>query len=523
MKRSLFASLLLACASAPPAPASVAAPTEPPPDVAYSLDLRAPDSIAVVAHATAAAAARGLRLPVDWEGRAGLDDNVVVEEVKVGGRTATHRIERWTLHADGAGDWEVRYRVGARARLDEESEGFPIRAESYAYATGHPIFLFPDVHAESGEGRYRVVIAAPDGWAVTTTWEGAAVQGLDALRGGVILAGDWRVTRHDVGGPLTVALRGAFGWPDEDLAAPLAAIVRATRRFFGGDARPLTFVLAPWRAERTQIAHTVPGGVLLVAGHDFDPGEPDSASLLAREIWKIWVGGVLRHAPDAEYAGLWFREGLAAYYGVVLPLRAGLLPASLARERLQEALVNAYLRLPVRDAKLYDVQRWYWWDKRVHDTVAGKGALAALLLDLELRAGCLTPSDGTCRGTSLDGFVARMWERFGLTGRRTSARDLTRELSSYAGRDLAPFVERHLLGIEPMPIAERLRAAGFRVDAAREEFPDFGLGWRAQDGSPVLEGVRASGPAHRKGCREGAVVLEYSVPAGRFDVEAAVT
>ena len=46
-----------------------------------------------------------------------------------------------------------------------------------------------------------------------------------------------------------------------------------------------------------------------------------------------------------------------------------------------------------------------------------------------------------------------------LTGRRTSAR-LTRELSSYAGRDLAKFVERHLHGIEPMPIAERLRAAG---------------------------------------------------------------
>ena len=52
------------------------------------------------------------------------------------------------------------------------------------------------------------------------------------------------------------------------------------------------------------------------------------------------------------------------------------------------------------------------------------------------------------------------------------------------------------------------------------KFPDFGLGWRAQDGSPVLERARG-GPASQRLPRRRHRA-RVPVPDGRFDVEAAV-
>lgn len=512
--------LLVACA-APPA----STPAVPAKAAGYAgeyrVDVSAPDAIVVTARFPAAAARKGLRTPVDWEGRGGLDKGVTIDEVKIGGRAVAHRVERWTLRAEGAaaGDWEVRWRVAVRNRLDEETEGFPIRADGYAIASGHALFLYPEALLDptgSGGGRYRVEIAAPPGWPVTTTYDGAVVEGTDALRDGVVLAGDWRVHEAGAGVPLRVALRGKFAWPDDDLVRPLAALVAQTREFFGDSPTPgVTFVLAQWPSERTTIAHTVRGGVVLVAGPDFDPNETDTVSLLAHEVFHLWIGAALRHAPDAVYTGLWFREGLAAYYGVVLPMRAGQLPPERALDRLQEGVVNEFLRHPVRDAKIYDLSQWYWWDRRVHEYVPKKGALVAFLVDVELRT----------HGKSLDGFVRVMWERYGRTGRRTTSEDLVRELGAYAGRDWRPFVDAHVTGVEALPLIERFRAAGLAATSAKEEYPDFGLGWRADvaSGQPVLENVRPDGAAHRAGCREGDVVVEYAVPDGRFDVEAAVT
>jgi predicted metalloprotease with PDZ domain len=223
-----------------------------------------------------------------------------------------------------------------------------------------------------------------------------------------------------------------------------------------------------------------------------------------------WLGegAALHHRGDSLYDTLWFRDGIPTYYGAVLPLRAGQIPRERALERLQESVVNAYRREAIRDLRLYDLKRWVHWDERVSRSIALKGALVALMLDVRLRS----------RQKSLDGWLGHLATRLG--GRRYGGADLVREASAYAGEDLAAFFADRVAGIEPLPVEAWLRDAGLGVAGAREPFTDFGLGMRVEDGVLRLVDVRQGGAAHRAGLRESDVVQDYYINEGRFDLPA---
>jgi len=481
--------------------------------VTYTLDLSAPDHVAVTLRAEAPAVRQGLRVPLEWDGRGGLDKNIVIQEVRdASGREVAHSMERWTLRAEAKGALSVRYQVATRGRLDQETEGYPIRAAEYFLATGHPLFLHPEGWVESGEGRYRVDISPPAGWAVhTTAGQKPRIDlvGLTALRDLVIAAGDFRRAGDAAvdAGPALVT-RGQWGWKDDDLLRPARAVFAESRGLLRWPATRYTVFLAPWPSAERRVGHSLVEALAIVAGERFDPGEPDTVSFIAARMARARMEGPLRRAGHSFFETLWFRDGVAAYYGIVLPIRAGQFPREHALERLQEAVLNAHRRDAVTDLRVYDLQRWYHWDERVARSIALKGAVVAFLLDARLRA----------QGKSLDGWLTYLEERF--DGKRYSAADLAAAASDYTGADLTGFFRDHVTGIEPLPVERWLRDAGLTVSSEREDYPDFGMAIRVDDGQLRLHDVRQGGAAHRGGLREGDVVRDWYLPAGRFDLTA---
>jgi predicted metalloprotease with PDZ domain len=515
----LLVPLAVSCASGAPPAARASTPGEEPPDVVYRVDLRAPDHVVVDLSAGAEAAREGLRVPLEWEGRGDMDKAIhVVDVTDAAGRPLAHSIERWTLRAPGAtGGLRVHYEVGTRGGLVAETEGYPIRSLSYFLSTGHPLFLVPEVWVESGAGRYQVEVALPDGWRLYTTAGADRVlrrNGMPALRDLVMAAGDFSQTGRSAWDQApALVMRGPWRWQQEDLLRPARAVFAEVGRLFSG--RPgdrYTVFLLPWPSAQVRVGHSLHEALLVAAGQDFDPAEPDAVSFLASQMVRGFVGegGVLRHRGDSVFDTLWFRDGIPAYYGVLLPARAGQIPRERALVRLQEAIVNDYRRHAIRDLRVYDLGRWYNWDERVVRSTAEKGALVAFMLDVRLRS----------REKSLDGWLRDLERRLDGGKRRYTAADLIAAASAYAGEDLGAFFSARVLGIEPLPVEAWLRDAGFTVGSQREEFPDFGMGMRVEEGVLRLADVSQTGAAHRAGLREGDVVQDYFLPEGRYDLEA---
>lgn len=214
--------------------------------------------------------------------------------------------------------------------------------------------------------------------------------------------------------------------------------------------------------------------------------------------------------------GLWFGEGFTRYYDRLTIRRAGLISDS-AYAAAVAVVVNAVTLAPGRrffspmemslQAPFVDAATsidptnqantflsYYTW-----------GAGIGLALDLTLR--------GEREGKSLDGFMRRMWERFGRPVRRYAVRrtytvdDLERTLGEYAGSPALAreFFSRYVRGREVPDYAALLARAGMLVRPARPGAAYAGQVMLEPDSgglivaSPVLAGT----PLHAAGLESG--------------------
>jgi predicted metalloprotease with PDZ domain len=241
--------------------------------------------------------------------------------------------------------------------------------------------------------------------------------------------------------------------------------------------------------------------------------------LASHEYFHAWHVKRIRPAAFTRYdlsresytQQLWAFEGITSYYDDLALVRSGVISVGKYLELLGRA-ITALLRTPGRHVQSIAEASFDAWIKHYRPdenspnaTVSyyGKGALVALALDLELRAG---------GKTSLDDLMRALWRRHGVTGIGVSEDGLRTLASDLAGRDLGAFFARYVDGADDPPLAELLQGMGIRLHLRTATDARDRGGKHAADhaGAPCwlgarlgpdlrLQAVYSGGPAERAG------------------------
>lgn len=400
------------------------------------------------------------------------------------------------------GDEQLRWRAGRRSRGSVEVSYFaPARVVDATTKDGQPPV---DLRRESGgvTGQGKVFLALPpiDGlWNLTVTWAGPA-SGLSSLGAGDLdLEGvQLEVLRdcHFMAGPvITIGQPGSAvtvhyltppAFDVDDLArrvarmhqtlademacepAPYRVFLRSNPyRGLSGSALPGAFV-AGWNAQSLNVADRLEG-------------------FIDHELVHEWS------ALDGPYQEVvWHNEGLADYYGVVLPYRAGLITASTFLDRVNMQARFAYAS-PFRAEPLAEVAPRYWTDFRAQQEPYYRGffyfaQLAGILRD---------------HGSSLETLIRQL-----RTIRRQEPvsvsdwQDMVGAATGSAGQQLLD--EMVLRGQAPLP-PDSLWGDDFRCQQVEAPIFDPGFDVTAFITGEVT-GLRPGSPAAHAGLLDGDVI-----------------
>ncbi len=242
------------------------------------------------------------------------------------------------------------------------------------------------------------------------------------------------------------------------------------------------------------------------------------ATLVAHEYFHLWNVKRIRPAAlgpfdyrrEAHTPHLWVAEGLTSYYQNLIGLRAGVLGPA----RYLCMLAGQVLDLestPGRFVQSLEESSHDAWIKyyRPHENTRnatisyyGKGAVAGLVLDLEIRA-------RTAGERSLDDSfrtLYRLWKE--RPGRGYSDDELAAALSGAAGRSMDEVIEEVSRGRGDLDVDSRLAAAGLelvRRPPGRGAW--LGILTRRGDGKVLVDRIVKDGPAWAAGLAPGEEVV----------------
>jgi predicted metalloprotease with PDZ domain len=248
---------------------------------------------------------------------------------------------------------------------------------------------------------------------------------------------------------------------------------------------------------------------------------PGLLELAAHEFFHVWNVKRLRPAGLGPFDytrenythELWFAEGLTNYYAYVYLYRAGLLTREqfLARLAKEIATLEGEPGRHVMSAESSSFHAWFY-DRApqmqqtnfTNTTISyyNKGAVAALLLDLEIRS----RSGGT---KSLDDLFLALYRKFYesppdsyyLRGRGYTDDDVLAAASQVAGSDMQEFFERVVRSTEPLPYATVFAAAGLELNVTIPPGapPTLGVLTERAPGGIRLRSVRPGSAADKAG------------------------
>ncbi len=210
---------------------------------------------------------------------------------------------------------------------------------------------------------------------------------------------------------------------------------------------------------------------------------------------------------------LWAFEGFTSYYDDLALVRSGVISVDDYLELLGKTVSNVMrgsgrLKQSVAESSFDAWTKYYRQDENAPNAIVSyyaKGALIALALDLQLRAG----SDGRC---SLDDVMRLLWQRHGLTGLGVPEDGIFAAVRDVAGeglgRRLARWLQKAVEGCEDLPLARLLKPMGVTLEAARvSSAPVLGIKLAAGGGEAKLANVFDGGPAQQAGVSAGDVLV----------------
>jgi predicted metalloprotease with PDZ domain len=439
---------------------------------------------------------------------------------------------RWRVAAPADGTLRARWVLHA-AELSVRTSHVD---GTHAFLTGAATFPYLEGREEEPA---EIAFDVPDSWQVTTALEAAGERAFRAASFDQLADSPFEIGTHrtidwlidDV--PHRWAIWGRGNDDAKRLTQDTTRIVLAEKELFGSLPYPaFTFIL-----------HLLSGGtgglehrdctVLAADRWSFQGREYESfLGLTAHELFHAWNGKRLRPAALGPFdytrenytRDLWVVEGITTYYTDLMLRRAGILSPARYLERLGEA-ISRYLATPGRrvqslaDASFDTWIKFYRPDANTPNATISyyqKGALVALLLDLELRV-----RSGNAR--SLDDVMRLLWERWGARDVGFPEGEVERVVSEVAGVDMAAFFDHAIRGTEELDLAGGLAAAGLVLgyrpaapegasptrpvgDPSRERLANearTGLQLRPEGGRVVVAHVQAGSAAWRAGVNPG--------------------
>lgn len=348
---------------------------------------------------------------------------------------------------------------------------------SHAFINGATVFM---LYPPRREEPVTLRVQAPAGWLVSC--------GLPATDDGMLLAPDYdmlvdcplEIGRHarlhfQVDGvPHEIAVWGEGKWDAERLRRDFADVVREQASIFGGlpyDKYVFLLHVQPGIGGGTEHYNST---ILQTRPSSFDT--PDAylgfLGLVSHEFFHTWnvkrfrPAGIHRYDYSSENytRSLWVAEGTTSYYDDLTLARVALIDIREYMKRLGSSIEGLRSRPGERVQSLEDssFDAWIKFNRpgpdRDNTTVSfyGKGALASLVLDMELRR-------RTGNARSLDDVMRALCQRFPLGGPGYTPEDLVNIASQIAGTDLGPVFAAHIRGTEPLPLEEALGTVGMEL------------------------------------------------------------
>ncbi len=296
-----------------------------------------------------------------------------------------------TIEATGKGPCHVRYTVaGVTGPLKPSVYYWPVLTREYMHMLGKTFLVKPDwdeLRRLSVELNWKL----PRGWVAGNSFGlSRGVQrfsgSLFELQQGVYVAGDFRFHRFEIlGKPGAVALRGKWGFTDDELATFVNRIVTAERALWKDDAFPFFFVtLLPVDIEADSFAGVgrwngfatfMPMGAKLDASF---------RHLLAHELFHTWNATKLSHSAGVPPALYWFSEGFTDYYAYLLLMVEGFESFPDYVDRMND-IIARYWSWRTRNLPNEAAARDYYSDPEAQKLAYLRGTLVALNWNAAIR------------------------------------------------------------------------------------------------------------------------------------------
>lgn len=159
---------------------------------------------------------------------------------------------------------------------------------------------------------------------------------------------------------------------------------------------------------------------------------------------------------------LWAYEGITSYYDDLILVRSGVIGV----ENYLNLLANNLTRTQRQGGRAHQTlaqssfaawHKYYKQDENSPNSIVSyyqQGAMAALCLDMQIRAGSLL---------SLDTVMQQLYARHRTTGKGTDEGEWQRLAQEYTQLNLEDFFQNALYSTEPLPLAESLAQAGLAL------------------------------------------------------------
>lgn len=426
----------------------------------------------------------------------------------------------WRIDTGGAREITVRYRVYAN-QLSLRTRHVD---DTHAFLSGSSVFMFTD---EERSRPVSVTLAnMPEGWQIASGMDFApgsddtlVAADYDTLVDSPIEAGiQRRIDFTVLGKPHQIVIWGQGDWDMQRLADDFALITEHQAEIFGNlpyDRYVFMIHAQPGSGGGTEHINST------IMGADPRTATDDARyrrflSLVSHEMFHTWNVKSFRPAGITPYNYLvenytdllWVAEGTTSYYDDLTLARTGLITVNDYLGRLAGSIRGMRDRpgRHVQDLAESSHDAWIKLFKTDEDSVNQsvnfyrKGALASLLLDIEIRR----LSDGA---GSLDEVMRRMYDRFPLRlGGYTSAQ-FKAVCEEVAGASLDEFFARYIEGTDPLPLEDAMLFVG--LELARDADPGdpdeayLGLQLSGDSVSTVLD----DGPAREAGIIHGDEII----------------
>jgi predicted metalloprotease with PDZ domain len=374
-------------------------------------------------------------------------------------RVEEHGDDRYKAQWRVGDGYQGRARLTYRVDLSFAKTKWPAGNEQAAYFDGKALFAASRVLfvVSTGDAPAEVRFEIPPGAKLATPWDEVPgrhafrTSGPDLLNNSLVVGAFGGLEAREGNFQFTVALLGEANEARPVVAGALSKFARAYGALFP-DTPPSTYLMTIFFADAEDGEAYNRSAAFTTQPRLGEENLILWGNTLGHELFHYWCGQQIQGEVYEE--SQWFQEGFTEYYSNLALVRERILPERLfvwkAENNLGKYLyfrsAPQFSKVSIRDAgKMKTTHRFGVYDG---------GWAVAFALDLAIR-------ERTAGRRSLDDFMRRMYQKFGLTGIRFKYADVVATASEVAGADLSDFFKRYVEGVETLPIASLLKKVGY--------------------------------------------------------------